>query len=213
MASMSRWLVAGVLLGCWGCAFSLDGPSPNRPRNRVPVCDTSKGLVALDGVMASALGVATLSIAAQEPAAALIPLGLGALYLGGAVAGNRAVDKCRAAIADYEGNYSEERYSAGDDDEDPLRSSKTARADRPRVPYTEQPEYARPQSYPPRAYPPQRPPQQPSVPQPPVAEPEQPPVRQVPAPQPAPSKPPPPKRAPVPAESNGDWSDFWREVP
>lgn len=218
MGSMSRWLVAGALLGCWGCAFSLDGPSPNRPRDRVPVCDTSKGLVALDGVMAAALGVATLSIAAEEPAAALIPLGLGALYLGGAVSGNRTVDKCRAAIADYEGNYAGERY-AERDDEDPPRRSKTVRAERPTDPYTERPEYPRPQPYPPQAYPPPQRPLQPPSQQPPTQEPEQEPsVQQPPAQQPPvqqkPQQPPPAKRPPAPAaESDGDWSDFWREVP
>jgi len=232
MGSMSRWLVAGALLGCWGCAFSLDGPSPNRPRNRVPVCDTSKGLVALDGVMAAALGVLTLSVATEEPAAALIPLGLAALYVGGAVSGSRTVDKCREAIAGYEGSYQEERYGDQDDDEPPRRS-KTARAGRPNDPYSEQPSYPRPQQFPPPntsaerptypptqqqrpqqppAYPPpqppaQQPPAQQPVEQPPVQQPQQPPVQQQP-PQQSPAK-----RPPAPTESDGDWSDFWREVP
>src|SRR6187551_1913096 len=106
MGSMSRWLSVVALLSCWGCAFSLDGPDPNRPRNTVPRCDTSKGLVALDGVMATTMGVAALSLSSEsEPAIALLPLGLGALYLAGAVSGNRSVNRCNEAIAAYENNY------------------------------------------------------------------------------------------------------------
>lgn len=169
--------------------------------------------------MAAALGVATLSIASEEPAAALIPLGIGALYLGGAVSGNRTVNKCREAIADYEGSYGDERYGDEDEDDPPpgrlIPRSKTARAGQPNDPYAE----PRAQQYPPPttnvqppAYPPPQPPQQPQPypPQPPVPQP----TVQQPPPQPPPPQPQPAKRPPSPPPaSDGDWSDFWREVP
>lgn len=222
MESMSRWLLAAVVLGCWGCAFSLDGPDPQRPRNRVPRCDTSKGLVGLDGVMATAFGVTTLAVAAEgEPAAALIPLGIGALYLGGAVAGNRAVDACRKALEDYDQSYDGERYAITDDDEDddkPVipRGQPAGQASQPQRFPQQPPPYQTP--YPPAGYPnapasgypPPTPAQPfPAQPQPPVVQPTQPP----PPPQPAQQPPRQQRPAPAAAADDGDWSDFWREVP
>jgi hypothetical protein len=86
-----------------GCAFSIQGPSPDRPRNQIPKCDTGKGLVALDGVMATSSGIVAMSLVANDlGAAALLPLGIGALYLAGAVHGSRAADACRAEIDEFE---------------------------------------------------------------------------------------------------------------
>ena len=230
---MSRWLAAAVVLGCWGCAFTLDGPDPNRPRNYVPKCDTSKGLVALDGVMATALGVTALSLTSEsEPAIALVPLGLGALYLAGAVSGNRTANACQAAIDDYSRTYGDERMVLGDgsegappleddDSEDRRRRAKrtsgrgqAGQPGYPQQPYP-QPEYPQqgqqqtpyqpPRS--PAAASPQQVPQQP-VPQQPAQVPQQPPPQQPPGQRPAKTK------APQPTpEGDEDWSDFWREVP
>ena len=47
----------------------------------------------VDGLMASVAAIVALSLVANdEPAIALIPAGIGAAYLGGAVHGSRAVD-------------------------------------------------------------------------------------------------------------------------
>lgn len=100
---MPRWLIAIVLMS--GCAFSLSGPAPNRPSHEIPKCDTSKGLVALDGVMATTSGLVALTVVAEDGGAvALLPLAIGALYLGGAIHGSRAVDECRQEIGLFESN-------------------------------------------------------------------------------------------------------------
>src|SRR5688572_20385348 len=103
MGSMPRWMLVVLLsVSAGGCAFSLSGPVPGRPRHTYPDCDTSKSLVVLDGVMASAMGVLALTLVSDpEPALALLPLAIGALYLGGAVKGNSVVNQCREAMAEF----------------------------------------------------------------------------------------------------------------
>lgn len=200
---MSRWVLA-ALLAMSGCAFALDGPDPNRPRDRVPVCDTSKGMVALDGVMATALGVVTIALLSEnEPAGALLPLSLGALYVGGAISGNRAVDACRKAHDDYGLAYNRESLAE--------QRRLLDDADRENVTVRSRPE-AQPAYVPPAAQQPQLQPPQPPMAQPPVAQPvAQPGAQQQPQPRPQPRTQP-AKRAPADDEGN-DWSDFWREVP
>ncbi len=235
---MSRWLLVAALLGCWGCAFSLDGPDPKRPRNRVPRCDTSKGLVALDGVMGTAFGVTALAFASNdEPAAALVPLGIGALYIAGAVSGNRSVDACRKAIAEYDLSYSsDERYALGDDedeDEERLPRRKSDLIPRP-VPAGQAtvppryPTYAPPGGQPPTYAPPggqpptYPPPTYPAPGQQPVAQPapQQPVAQPTPVAPQQPAQPAPPQartkkqpKAPPSQDEGDEWSDFWREVP
>jgi hypothetical protein len=224
---MSRWLAATLVLGCWGCAFSLDGPDPNRPRNRVPQCDTSKGLVALDGVMATALGVMALSLTSEsEPGLALLPLGFGALYLAGAVSGNRTANACKAAIEDYTRTYGDERMVAEDDGddapsvyEDPRAKprSKRSAGQAPGAPqgYGPQQGYPAPnQGYPDPYQKPTAPRTQPpgAAPQPPVVQPPQMPQQPTQAPA-QPAKPRQPKAPPPPPPEPDDWADFWREVP
>jgi hypothetical protein len=187
---MHRWLV--VLLLYSGCAFGLSGPDSDRPRSKMPQCDTGKGLVVLDGVMATAAGLVALSLAGEnEPAVALLPAGLGALYLGGAISGNRSVNKCRAAMTEYE------TYMASGSMRPPVD-----------VP-DEQP-----------IAPPRRAPiattQQAAAPVAAIAEPTQPAIA-VPPQAPAASPPAVPKPAgkPAPApkqQDQADWSEFWREV-
>ncbi len=221
---MSRWLAAVALLGFTGCAFTLDGPDPDRPRNRVPTCDTSKGLVALDGVMATALGIVALgATSASEPAIALVPLGLGALYVGGAVSGNKAVDRCRAAMNDYTENYGNERMAVTDPDEDDRESRVDTNGRSRALPRSGQGDQRRQQVPPPYSY---NGPQ--AQPQPPYADPRaqrpaapvqtQPVQPQPPQQPPQPAQPAQPaqgKAKPVaaPADDEGDWTDFWREVP
>jgi hypothetical protein len=97
---MHRLLVA-LLLGS-GCAFGIKAPDPDRPRSQPPVCDSSKGAVALDGLMAGVAGLITIALVEDSPGGALIPAGIGALYLGGALKGNSNANKCREARAEYE---------------------------------------------------------------------------------------------------------------
>ena len=42
MELVSRWLLA-LELTLTGCSFTLSAPAPNRPRDQIPTCDTSKG--------------------------------------------------------------------------------------------------------------------------------------------------------------------------
>lgn len=221
MGSMTRWLAAALLVAWCGCGFALDGPDPNRPRHKVPICDTSKGLVVLDGLMATTLGVAAMALLANDEAAgALIPLTLGAIYLGGAVSGNKAVDECKQEITAYEQGYPVEERLAGhlarDDEAD---DEAAARRDRKRA--RQQQEAPSQQPYPQQPYPDDRllhvvppRPQQPAPVQPQAV-----PVQPQPVPQPAPVQPQPKQKrpaaqpAPPPAADEDDWSDFWREVP
>jgi outer membrane biosynthesis protein TonB len=53
--------------------------------------------------MATSSGIVAMSLVANDlGAAALLPLGIGALYLAGAVHGSRAADACRAEIDEFE---------------------------------------------------------------------------------------------------------------
>lgn len=180
---MPRWVLAFILLS--GCAFSISGPPPDRPRNQIPKCDSGKGLVALDGVMATTAGIIAMAVVANDGgAAALLPLAIGTVYLGGAVHGNRAADECRVAMDEFE-------------------SSLAARDTIPNLDSNEQPA-PRPRHAAVDAQPaPPIPVMQPQPLPPPVQQ--QPPPQQQPQPQPRP----PVKQAP---KQNDDWGDFWREV-
>jgi len=228
---MSRRLVAAAVLSSvlGGCGYSLSGPKPDRPRNQIPECDTSKSLVVLDGLMATALGVATLSMLnSQEPAVALLPLSIGAIYLGGAIKGASAVNECNKARSEFE-QGEVDREILADEDAAPRKQPHKPSEILPQVGYAPtpysgpgQPAYspanppARPTQYTapttppsPVAQPPVTQPVSEPVPQPPVA---QPPRAQQPQPvRPAPTPPRIPPRAPPAGED--DWSDFWREVP
>lgn len=182
---MPRWVLAFILLS--GCAFSISGPPPDRPRNQIPKCDSGKGLVALDGVMATASGVAAMSFVANDlGAVALLPLAIGAVYLGGAVHGNRAADECRAAMDEFESSLAaRDQLRAIDNDnvEPPLPRRAAVDA---------QPQVAIPVApTPPPRQQPLQPEQQPQQPPPP---------------------PPKAKKKPAPKQEEEDWGDFWREV-
>ena len=181
---MPRWVLPIILVT--GCAFSIQGPSPDRPRNQIPKCDTGKGLVALDGVMATASGIVAMSLVANDlGAAALLPLAIGGIYIAGAVHGSRAADACRAEIDSFESNLAaRDTIRINDPDDEQPRPRPAAVDAQPPVPL-------------PVAPPP--PPPQPPIP-----------VVQAPAPQqPAAQK---PAAKPAPAPKDDDWSDFWREV-
>lgn len=186
---MSRWFVVMTLLA--GCGFGLDGPDPQRPREQMPKCDTGKGAVVVDGLMATVATIVALSLVANdEPAGALIPAGIGAAYIGGAVHGSRAVDECRKSMDDWSQMIAareqlrEQGPPGGHEEQDP----------RPRV----------------------KPPMNPSVvpPPPPDEQPDEapPPSEVAPVAPPPQVKQPPAKKAPPPPPSGDEWSDFWREV-
>jgi hypothetical protein len=186
----------------------------------MPKCDTGKGMVVLDGVMAATAGIVAVSLAGDtEPAVALLPMSIGAIYAAGALRGNSNVNKCRAAMAEYE-SYAAAQGTMPpppgpiplDDEPIPRPSPVTAQADTTRQPLAA-PVAAPPQAAPPLATPasPLPPPAAPAARTTPSATP----VATVPA-RPGPARPAPAKQAPAkqPAPQTGDdeWSDFWREV-
>ena len=97
--TMTRWCF--VLALVTGCSFSLEGPDPKRAAHTAPTCETGKGRVLTDGLIATTLGVATLSVAAGNGAAAIIPAVIGAVFVGAAVHGNNVVEDCRKANTEY----------------------------------------------------------------------------------------------------------------
>ncbi|NVB85207.1 MAG: hypothetical protein HOV81_42975 [Kofleriaceae bacterium] len=191
---MRKWLV--VLLLVPGCAFALSGPDPDRPRNQPPRCDTTKGLVVLDGLVATGMGIAALSLtAADEPAVALLPAAIGALFIGGAVRGNTNVNACRAAMDGYA--MSMGHGPLPDESQEP-GSQRSPIATAPMEPAVNPQPLTPPPVVPPPA-------------QPPVAQPpaQQPPVAQAPVVQPTPQP-----RAPMTkTRSDDEWGEFWKEVP
>lgn len=197
---MRRWLA--VLLLVPGCAFALSGPDPDRPRNQVPRCDTTKNLVVLDGVMATALGVVALSlVTADESAVALLPAAVGALYVGGAIRGNNNVNACRAEIDNYTMAMGQRPVLP-----DESRDAEMPLATAPMSPAMVNP----PPGPPPVAQPPVA---QPPIAQPPVAQQPVTPVAQPPIAQPPIAQPPPKMPRPRPAPRDDEWGEFWKEVP
>lgn len=183
-----------------GCSLSLDGPKPNRPRGYEPKCDDSKGLVAADGLLATAVGIGALSAFGGDEPGAGAALGLTALAFSlSAVHGNNVVNECRAEQARY---AQEVPLPAAppvpfDDDEPRIARAPRAVAPAPAVPAAG--------TKPADPYidaPPARPTTAPARPAAPPA-----PAATTPAPAPA-------ATTPAPADSDpAAWSDFWTEVP
>lgn len=200
---VARHLLAWLaIIGTSGCSLALDGPKPNRPKNYAPKCDDSKGLVVADGLLATAVGIGSLSAFGQDEPSAGVILGLIALgFTASAVRGNGVVNECREEQALF---AQENVPFAPPEDEDtrPTAGQPVRTANRPtRPPVATAPEapadpYSEPRSEPP-------------VPARPVA-PARPPTS-------APATIPPPTPAakpPAPAAIDPDaWRDFWTEVP
>ncbi len=200
-----RHLIAWLaIIGTSGCSLALDGPKPNRPRNYAPKCDDSKGLVVADGLLATALGIGSLSAFGSEEVEAGVVLGLIAVaFTASAVRGNGVVNECRGEQA----LFAQESAPTFDPSNE-----------QPTGPYVAQP---RPPVVP-RA--PVAAVNHPLAPTDPYVDPRVEPPPQVSAP---PARPPTPapaaiqpttkpatKPAPAPAEIDPDaWRDFWTEVP
>jgi hypothetical protein len=88
-----------------GCSLAMTRPDPARARDKAPVCDTGKGPVVLDAVMASILGTAALGLVGSSSSSAqstaIVPAIFGAIYLGSSVHGNSVANECRKAMEDF----------------------------------------------------------------------------------------------------------------
>lgn len=177
---MSRWL---LVLGLSGCSFTLSGPDPARPRYKPPECDTGKGLVVVDSLIGTALGITALAlVGGNNGSSAIAPALLGAIFIGAAIHGNGTVDRCRTELDQFAAATRAPAPTLAADDAPP--EPPTARPAARSAPPPPEPLAARPAAH--SAPPPPEPP---------------------PAPPPADKPEPPPARVEA-----GAWKDFWREV-
>ena len=99
-------LIIGVVVGAPGCGIAAakgPGPGPVTIDTR-PDCNTGKGGVVADGLAATVLGITSLALLAAEEGGGGALTGLAAVgFIGSAVSGSRAADRCRAAIDTWEG--------------------------------------------------------------------------------------------------------------
>jgi hypothetical protein len=187
-------LIAFALaIGEGGCAIIMQQPPrENRASGEVPVCSTSRGGVALDGLVAALLGAgAVAALAGDEPGVALGVGAVGGIYAWSAVTGYRSAGACEEALTEYKMELAARRSPP---------PPATAGAERPLGPPIEQ------------AAAPVDEPEAPAEP-PPAAE-DPPPAAE--DPPPAAEDPPPAAETPPPAapsRASRDWSDFWVEVP
>ncbi len=120
MGTMMRWFLCVVTGGAMlsGCSLALSGPSPDRPRNKVPQCDTSKGLVVVDGLIATTLGIVAASVAASNNGgAAVLPLLGAGVFTASAIHGNNVVNACNREMGNYESEVAAARSPLPPDEE------------------------------------------------------------------------------------------------
>ncbi len=98
MGTMTRWFL--ILLS--GCSMALSGPSPDRPRAKPPQCDTSKGLVVVDALVAGTLGIIAASVASNSGGAAVLPLIGAGVFTASAIHGNNVVNACHRDFESYD---------------------------------------------------------------------------------------------------------------
>jgi hypothetical protein len=167
-----------------GCSLSIQGPAPDRPRHLVPACDTGKGSVALDGIMATGLGIGAFAALDEDAeGTGLALLATAGLFVASAIRGNGAANECRVAYGEYNAAYMRAR-----------RQESVGELPRPPAP---RPIVKRP--------PAEVEPEVPPV----VASPEPAPAYAT----PRPSTPPKPAPPPKPDPDDDDWSAFWKEAP
>jgi hypothetical protein len=82
-----------------------------------PVCDHTKGLVAVDGVFGALFGTAALAVADDSSGAALVLGIVAASYVGSAIHGNGVVDECNEASGAWEQDYARARPSLPPDED------------------------------------------------------------------------------------------------
>ena len=174
-------LSASVLAGC---SLSISAPSATRKKSEAPACDTGKGLVALDALMAVGFGIGGLAALSEDQGTGAIALVGAALFTAAALHGSSNADKCRAAFD----QYAKETLRPSDDDEVARRPR------RRKQPVVEAP------------------PDDPPVVAPPVREPDPALADRLPSKQTEPPKPVAPPKPPKPPGRTDDWSQFWREV-
>lgn len=95
---VSLLLIASV----GGCSFALSQPDPLRAAHVVPRCDTGKGLVALDWVIAGVMATVALSALSEDAGElAAVSALTSAAFVASGVRGNGVVNKCRSEFAAY----------------------------------------------------------------------------------------------------------------
>lgn len=209
MESWRRYLAVLSLISVTGCSLALSGPDAKRPPNRVPHCDTGKGLIAVDAVAGSVLATTSLvALSDDESGIALVSGLVAAAYLGATLVANGKVNACREAFAAYRGPGDD-----GDDrdpDDEPTRTASSGTsAPRPALP----PAYAAPAPAATAPAPVVAPPPAAVAPIAPASAPPTP--TAAPA---APASPPAKDKRTAPRSKPGDdesldWRDFWTEVP
>jgi hypothetical protein len=189
-------LATSILALVSGCSLTIKGPDPDRPRNEVPHCDTGKGSVGLDAVASAMFGLGSIAALADgEEGTGLALAAVGGLFVASAVRGNTAANDCRAAYGEYNVAYQQMLRQPPRPEPRP--------AERPRPTVARKPAVVEP-------------PPAPAPPEPPVETVEPAPVPQVPRPETYGTPRPPPatkKPAPKPADTEDDWSAFWKEAP
>ncbi|MCA9679836.1 MAG: hypothetical protein KC464_32690, partial [Myxococcales bacterium] len=82
--------------------FANTPPSARQSVAETPKCNTGKGAVVLDGLMATVFAVSALAVASDSGEAAGVLLLPTLAYGGSAAVGNRNADACRAAVAAHD---------------------------------------------------------------------------------------------------------------
>lgn len=81
-----------------GCSWMSSRPVRHYPNGSVD-CSTGKGAPTVDVLMATTLGIGGLAAASDSAGAAILPLGLAAVYALSASHGFKQAGECREAIA------------------------------------------------------------------------------------------------------------------
>jgi len=191
-------LASGLLVVMLGaCSLSISAPRPDRKKLEAPSCDSSKGLVALDSLVAIGLGIGGLAALGSDSGTGAVLLVSSALLTGAALHGSGNADKCRDAFADYVKETQAVARAAEEEAPRPRRKKHRHAEDEDDEDEPSPPYVPMPPSHVPAA---------------PAPAPTAPVPAPAPAPAPVPAPAPPKKPDPKPSVAN-DWSQFWREVP
>jgi hypothetical protein len=117
-----------------GCSLSISGPAHNRKSGELPRCDTGKGLVALDALMAVGFGIGGLAALGEDQGTGAIALVGAALFTAAALHGSSNADKCRNAFEAYA------KETGTRDDEETPRPRRRRKVEEPAVVTSNDPE-------------------------------------------------------------------------